>query len=437
MNLSVLRSLIILTVLLGIICAGVADEVQGLSHGPFLGHVGTDAAKVWCRTRSPGTYTLILDEEGTEGRASRFDARSTSENDLCVAWALSGLRSRTEYRFRIERDSQPLAKGEGRFKTSPTDNEPCLVSLGFGSCAFDAVNPRFDEPVWTRMREEKLDAIVLLGDTPYIESTELAVQRRRYQEFYALPQLAAAFREIPTYGVWDDHDFGPNDALGILPHKHRSRRAFVEYHANPSYGTGTEGIYTKFRRGPVEVFLLDTRWFANTERSPVNPDRMTLLGRAQWEWLTEGLKRSTAPIKVLPSGMIWNEAFYPGKNDCWIAYPYERHALFKFLGDQKITGVVLVGGDIHLSRMFVHPTRALIGYDLYEFVSSPLAEQVALYNDIPSPYLRFNAPLEDTFLKLSVERSGVSAKLTAEFLTAKRREPHFRVTLDAAKDLQR
>ena len=90
---------------------------------------------------------------------------------------------------------------------------------------------------------------------------------------------------------------------------------------------------------------------------------MTLLGRRQWDWLRRELVASTAEVKILACGMIWNEAVYPGKFDCWMAYPYERHALFRFLGENNISGVVLIGGDIHLSRTLVHPTRELVGYE--------------------------------------------------------------------------
>ena len=96
------------------------------------------------------------------------------------------------------------------------------------------------------------------------------------------------------YATWDDHDFGRNDTNGNLPGKENSRRAFVEYHANPSYGDGKQGIYTKFRRGNVEVFLLDTRFFAATEMSPIAPDKPTLLGKQQWRWLLDGLKQSSS-----------------------------------------------------------------------------------------------------------------------------------------------
>jgi alkaline phosphatase D len=162
---------------------------------------------------------------------------------------------------------------------------------------------------------------------------------------------------------------------------------------------------------------------------------MTLLGRRQWEWLTQSLLNSTADVKVLASGIVWNEAVYPGKLDCWMAYPYERHALWKFIHSHGIPGVVLVSGDIHVSRIFQFPVDDVLKYPMYEFVSSPLAEGVALYNQIPSAYLKYSEPLDNVFLKLTVDSTHDATTLTAEYLTPDQDEPHHRLQLNVQTDL--
>ena len=76
-------------------------------------------------------------------------------------------------------------------------------------------------------------ALVLLGDTPYIDSTDLERQRRRYREFWSIPELRPLAASVPVYATWDDHDFATNDTVGAQPGRERSRRAFVEYHPQP------------------------------------------------------------------------------------------------------------------------------------------------------------------------------------------------------------
>ena len=101
--------------------------------------------------------------------------------------------------------------------------------------------------------------------------------------------------------------------MEILKAKQTAAKAFSEYRPNPSVGENEQGIYTKFKSGPVEVFLLDARWFARTEVSKHN-GIPTLLGEQQWAWLEKSLKDSTAPYKVLACGMIFNGCDSPGKN---------------------------------------------------------------------------------------------------------------------------
>ena len=180
--------------------------------------------------------------------------------------------------------------------TPLAEDAPTLTRLAIGSCAREDLG---SSAVWRRMFALDPHAVVLLGDTPYIDSTVLEVQRTRYGEFATVPDFATLLRNRPLYTTWDDHDFGANDTNGRLDGKANSRRAFIEYHANPSYGDGQQGIYTKFRRGGVEVFLLDTRYFAGTEPSPVAAGQPTLLGGQQWEWLREELRASSAPFQIV------------------------------------------------------------------------------------------------------------------------------------------
>jgi hypothetical protein len=109
--------------------------------------------------------------------------------------------------------------------------------------------------------QHRLVYLVLLGDTPYIDTTDLARQRKRYGEFFSQPGMAEWLSSTPLAAVWDDHDFGLNDTDGRLKGKERSLQAFREWHANASFGTGTEGVY--HRLAPVIILFSD---IANDER---------------------------------------------------------------------------------------------------------------------------------------------------------------------------
>ena len=120
--------------------------------------------------------------------------------------------------------------------------------------------------------------MLLCGDTPYIDTSDLATNRRRHREFLAQPGLAELIRTRPTLGTWDDHDFGANDSDATKVYRETIRQVFTEYRALQSFGENGEGIYTSFRRGPVEVFLIDgplqdpCHWQARLRWSATEPN---------------------------------------------------------------------------------------------------------------------------------------------------------------------
>ncbi|MBK9187406.1 MAG: alkaline phosphatase family protein [Phycisphaerales bacterium] len=304
------------------------------------------------------------------------------------------------------------------------------VVVAFGSCADDRVFPSM--PIFDAIAAEKPAALFLIGDTPYIDSTALEVQRKRHAEFRAMPQLAALARTTPIHATWDDHDFGRNDTNGTLEGKENSRLAFMEANKLSHAGNGREGIYSEVRVGPVHVFLLDCRWWAGTEPSFADPDKPTLLGREQWEWLKARLQASDAPFKVLASGMIWNDAVRANKPDYWGAYRHERDALMQFLGEANISGVLLMGGDIHRSRALIHPASDFRApYAMLELIASPLANNVHLNSKVPHPALIAEGEETQMAMILTIDAGQTPARLLARCITYDGREL-FRVerTLD-------
>ncbi len=272
------------------------------------------------------------------------------------------------------------------------NHKPEQVKIAFGSCANEKEGSSL---VWKQMAKENLTALVLLGDTPYIDTTDLEVQRRRYQEFASVPAFASLVKEVPLYSTWDDHDFGRNDTDGNLAGKENSRKAFMEFRKNPSYGEHDQGIYTKFTQGDVTVFLLDTRWFAKTEGSETNP---TLLGAQQWEWLERELGSSNSTFYVIACGMVFNDSVRPGKPDCWGRYPIEFARLLSVIKNSEKQHVVLVGGDVHWSRVLKHDTESKVGYDLYEFITSPIHEKLIEAANPPDERVIFSIGEINSFL---------------------------------------
>jgi alkaline phosphatase D len=403
-------------------------QAAQLQQGPFIGHATATEVHIWARGSVAGNYLLQAQAVNGDSKTCTATAQAKPEHDHCMVFALHDLRANHRYTYSIlGPDQAKLCQGEAFvFQTAAESTSDGQVRLMFGSCCYE------DEGTgnaWQQVQAEQPDVVVLLGDTPYINNTQLKQQRRRYAEFAAFKPMADLLRSTPWYGTWDDHDFGDNDTDGRIKGKANSRQAFVEYHANPSYGDGQHGIYTRFRRGPIEVFLLDTRSFAACEPSPFLRHHASLLGKQQWQWLFQGLKDSTAPIKVLACGMIWNDATRPNKQDHWGSYAHERTALFEEIGRSKIGGVVLVGGDIHRSRVVRHSSKDLAGYDILELISSPMHHSIIKSANAPHPGLIKDMGEPHTFLLIdAAQENGKATKARARFVNDEGTE-HFAIDL--------
>ena len=387
--------------------------------GPMLGDLRNDGATIWLQIDHPGPVHMnVVNLKDDTTRHLTFLARKDLGGTLTVP--LRGLEADTPYRLDIIDELNTHIE----FTTLPEDGGT-HARIAFGSCAREAPG---SASVWKRMLQEQLTAVVLLGDTPYIDTTELTAQRRRYREFAMADGFRQLAADVPIYSTWDDHDFGRNDTDGRLEGKANSRQAFMEHRPNPGFGADGQGIFTSFRQGPVEVFILDTRWFARTEGEEDDP---TLLGAAQWAWLEAGLQASDAPFTVLCNGMVFNDAVRPGKTDCWGAYPKEYERLIDLLERVGTKNVLLVSGDVHWSRSIAHPTSARLGYDLIECTTSPVHEHLIKAADAPHDGLRWSRGEINSFLVVDVRTDPEGPDvLTASFRNAAGailHEEHYRI----------
>lgn len=381
--------------------------------GPILGHSSETSAMVWLRASAPGELTLEVTPEAG-GKAILMKQASTEKDDLCLHWHVRDLQPGSTYRYRIlsEDGTEIAAHVEQTLTTAPAADAPAKVRLAISSCAKEDAGSR---AVWNRMASENVDAVVLIGDTPYIDSTDLEKQTQRHREFAAVEEYQALLRSRPCWWTWDDHDFAGNDASGLAAGKENSRLVVTRYRPQAEYGDGEGGIYTSFRRGPVEVFLLDTRWYAMTEPSFASSHKPTMLGAKQWEWLQKSLLASTAPFKILACGVIWDDKLNTESDD-WGTYKHELTAIQQFIGKHKISGVILVGGDIHASRVLCYPTEKNVGYKLVQFIASPIHASTIPSLNVYHPDLVRSAVEPNVFLRVDADDTVTPPQLLATLI---------------------
>jgi alkaline phosphatase D len=261
-----------------------------------------------------------------------------------------------------------------------------LTRIALGSCA----DQDEKQPIWDAVLAFRPELFLFLGDNVYgdVRSSALAELRAAYGKLAAIPGFQQLRREVPLLAIWDDHDYGRNDAGVEFPWKQGSKDLFADFWALPADDPrrARAGIHHAQVFGPpgrrVQVILLDTRWF----RSPLKrtdqrgapgkerylPDddpAKTMLGDAQWRWLEEqllqpaDLRLVASSIQVVVEGHGWER---------WGNLPRERQRLYDLIGRTRANGVIFLSGDRHIGAFY----RETAGtpWPLVEMTSSGLTK---------------------------------------------------------------
>jgi alkaline phosphatase D len=94
-----------------------------------------------------------------------------------------------------------------------------------------------------------------------------------------------------------------------------------------------------------------------------------ILGAAQWQWLENQLRTSTADVHIIGSGIqIVHDQH---KYEKWGNFPNARQRLLDLLVKTRAKGVILVSGDRHSGEISKLDVPGL-GYPLYDITSSGL-----------------------------------------------------------------
>jgi alkaline phosphatase D len=347
-----------------------------LMNGPMVGAPDPNEMTIWLRASAPVPVTV---EYGTD--PDLRDARQSApvipdaREDFVAKIRLQGLEPGTRYHYQIRLAGAPDRYLEPAspftFVTAPRRNAPGKYRIAVGSCARIQQHP--DQPIWDEVERWSPDLFLWLGDNVYIDSLEPQIMADMYQWQLSVEELQPLIRSVPQLAIWDDHDYALNDSDRTNPVKIEALSAFNRYWVNPRQGLpGAPGVFFSQSYGDVDIFMLDGRWYRDPVEKPDGPDK-TLLGKRQLEWLQEALKASKATFKIIANGSSWTTAMGT-EGDAWSAYLHERNALFDFIAREGIEGVVLLSGNAHVGELNAIRWSARGGYDFYELVSSPLAQ---------------------------------------------------------------
>jgi len=368
----------------------------------MLNNVSSTEATLWMF--APDTQDVVVKyrvvgdapEQGEELKPKGNPAEHNA-----IKARLIHLKPGTEYEFEVIVAGKGNLAWNGKFRTPPEAGKGSKTKLAVTSCMDYGDNPI--QPSWFLMLAEKPDLHLMIGDNVYANTTDREKLWNMHLDQRRVVEFAAVMRNVPTFAMWDDHDYGPNNSDGTLPGKERSLVSFKELFANPGAGTPeTPGAFYRFAWGDVDVFMLDGRYHRSPDDAP-NDDKKRMLGDAQMKWLAAGLKASKAKFKVIASGSTLTAS----RDDGWRIYDYDRKRLYESIMQQKIPGVVYLSGDIHRCQLDARPPSETGGYPLYEITSSGIA------NSRTDGYatLEFDTTVSDPTIRVKITHGDATVPL--------------------------
>lgn len=295
----------------------------------------------------------------------------------------------------LDSDAAP-ARVIGSARHPAFDRLPSRIA--FGSCA-DQDQP---QPIWDAVLAADPELFIFLGDNIYGDTRDPAVLRAKYAQLAAQPGFRRLCERTQVLAMWDDHDFGEDDAGGDFPMKEISRQIFCDFwnvRADSSRRT-RDGIYDAvvFESGGkrLQVIIPDLRfnrtplrrrqlgdmpykaWARLFENDPSgvpgpyerNPDlAATMLGRAQWRWLEQQLAQP-ADVRIFASS-VQVVADFPGWEG-WSNFAVDQQRLLQTIRRHRANGLFCISGDMHYAE--VSHLDLNTPYPLWDFTSSGLTE---------------------------------------------------------------
>ena len=396
-----------------LLLAPSAFAARGFSHGVTPGEVTKSSAVLWGKAKRSGSYSLDVarNRRFTRGLDAHL-VRARKSRDNTVQLRVKRLRANTRYWFRFSGGRK--RSDVGTFKTAPKAKQNATIEFAWSGDQDFNSEPGETQPHWNnggvlaRMKAERNDFNVMLGDTIYSDSEvpgrlhpiALSVRQKwaKYRINLANKNLRALRRSGAFYSSWDDHefvnDYSPaensfdNDVNinGRTLYK-RGAKAFRNY--TPVSWSSKNGLYRTRRWGRnLQLFFLDERSFrsANADANHVcdNPDtnspdlaptapqstrnlfaavtpslarpvsqacldtirseNRTFLGKRQLARFLRDIKRSTARFKVVMSGMPIQQ-YYVLPYDRWEGFEAERQRVLREL--QSVKNVIFLATDVH------------------------------------------------------------------------------------------
>lgn len=275
-------------------------------------------------------------------------------------------------------------------------DQPTSFRIALGSCN------RQDLPqdYWNGIAKDSADIFIWGGDNIYADTADMEVMKSKYNIQKTNEHYASFVSSLPyaPIGVWDDHDYGKNDAGKSWTYKDEAKLLFMDFfdidstHAMTDRGGTYQAKTIEVGDKAIKFYLLDTRYFrdalVDAEREdrryqPHTDDNSTLLGDEQWMWLEQEFKTSEADFNIIVSSI----QFLSGEHgfETWGNFPHEIQKMLGLIEKHTLNNILMLSGDRHISEFSQKKIEGL-DYPLTDFTSSGLTHSYTSYDGEPNPH---------------------------------------------------
>ncbi len=404
----------------------------GIFDGVMAGDIGEQWATIWGRSEEPAQMVVEWVAAGRRGRvlgplvsaASSFTGLTTLR-DLPAGQTVD-----YQVYFVKELGRGRSAPRSGRLRTAPRERRSISLLWSGDTCGqgYGVGEPEGAHEIgsvgfktYATMAAHEPDLMLHCGDLIYADNPiepalllpdgtiwrnktvalrgKVAETLDEFRAAYRYNFLDKSFskfhREVATIFAWDDHEvlnnWHPTEFLSDLRYRERrvsvlaarAKQAFREYTAIAS-----PTIHRVINYGPLlDLFVLDMRSFRGVNTAGLEGPRSPnteLLGRAQVDWLVEGLRASRATWRIIvsdmPLGLVVRDGYArdalangdPGPPR---GREHEFAGLLSRLKRARVRNTVWLTADVHYTAAHRYDPAVAVFKDFdpfWEFVSGPL-----------------------------------------------------------------
>jgi len=269
--------------------------------------------------------------------------------------------------------------------------DPQHPIFAFGSCNRYRKDP--NPIIFNHITQQNPDVWAWVGDIAYVSNDKEQTVLNDFDDVKNAPLYTELRTKSTVIGTWDDHDYGVNDGNKHFKYKERNKQFYLDFldESQNSSRRTRDGVYESYYLGQdkrIKIILLDVRY----NRDPRLSFGTDMLGEKQWNWLEEEIKENQADFTLIASGsqILPDDRIFP---EHW--FDKSRQRLLDLIQKYKVSGVILLSGDVHYAEIMKHPCPQRVGYNLYEFTSSGLTHYISEY--IPFGGQFFNELFPHTF----------------------------------------